>query len=62
MVKQRSTSAKSREQFDLGHVSDVSDVELNPRPNKKMLKLNLNLDTLHESLTKINDAILVHGG
>ena len=46
----------------MGHVSDVSDVEFNPRPNKKMLKLNFNLDTLHDSLAKINDAILVHGG
>ena len=46
----------------MGHVSDVSDVELNPRPSKKMLKLNLNLDSLHDSLAKINDAILVHGG
>ena len=27
-----------------------------------MLKLNLNMDSLHESLAKINDAILVHGG
>lgn len=62
VVKQRSTSAKSKHQFDIGHISDVSDVEFAPRPTKKMLKLHFNLDTLQDTLSKINDAILNHGG
>lgn len=62
VVKQRSTSAKSKHQFDIGHISDVSDVEFAPRPTKKMLKLHFNLDTLQDTLSKINDAILSHGG